>query len=78
MPHCSMSEIDSAMGFARLGVDTQTCVDVHADNYTTVSISGRDEALTAAKIASRKRSNPGDRIDDLDGMEEVFTPFCFV
>ncbi|PWZ54011.1 hypothetical protein Zm00014a_033031 [Zea mays] len=66
MSPCSMSERDSAMGFARLGVDTQTCVDVHADNCTTVSISGRDEALTAAKIASRKSSNPGDRIDDLD------------
>jgi hypothetical protein len=75
---CSMSERDSAMGLASLGADTQSCVDVHSDNWTSVSISGRDEVLTAAKIASRKRSNPGDRIEDLDGMEEVFTPFCCV
>ncbi|ONM41936.1 E3 SUMO-protein ligase SIZ1 [Zea mays] len=63
---CSMSERDSAMGLASLGADTQSCVDVHSDNWTSVSISGRDEVLTAAKIASRKRSNPGDRIEDLD------------
>jgi hypothetical protein len=75
---CSMSERDSAMGLASLGADTQSCVDVHSDKWTCVSVSGRDEVLTAAKIASRKRSNPGDRIEDLDGMEEVFTPFCCV
>ena len=75
---CSLSERDSAMGLANLGADTQTCVDVHSDKQTDACTSGPDEDLTTAKIASKKRSNPGDRITALDGMEEVFTPFGFV
>jgi len=75
---CSLSERDSAMGLANLVADTQTCVDVHSDKQTDACTSGPDEDLTTAKIASKKRSNPGDRITALDGKEEVFTPFGFV
>ncbi|KAG0528340.1 hypothetical protein BDA96_05G002800 [Sorghum bicolor] len=64
---CSLSERDSAMGLANLGADTQTCGDVHSDKWTAVSISVSDEDLTSAKIASKKRSNPGDRITALNG-----------
>ncbi|XP_066359070.1 E3 SUMO-protein ligase SIZ2-like [Miscanthus floridulus] len=60
---CSLSERDSTT----LRADIQTCVDAHSDKWTDVSISGSDEDLTTAKIASRKRSNPGDRITALDG-----------
>jgi E3 SUMO-protein ligase PIAS1 len=74
---CCSNERDGAMGLANLVADTQTCDDVHSDKWTDVSISGSDEELTNAKIASQKRSYPGDKITALDGMEEVFTPFFF-
>ncbi|KAG0519624.1 hypothetical protein BDA96_08G002700 [Sorghum bicolor] len=64
---CPSNERDSAMGLANLGADTETCVDVHSDKWTDVSISGSGEDFTSAKIASKKRNNPGDRITALDG-----------